>query len=495
MKVAVLYVGIGKYINFWNGFFLSCEQFFLTKAKKQYFVFTNAEHFPFDTIKNVKSIYQEDEGWPGNTLFRYRFFMRIVDELKEYDYIYFFNGNVLFLTPVSVDEFCPPEDQLLVVGHHYYWDKSCYEYAYDRNEKSLAYIPYGEGKHYVCGGINGAKSKKYIDFIKEMYKRIEEDNANGVVPLWHDESHINRYIIDYPSIMLLPPAYCYPEIVANPNISGIRRIICRDKRKYFDIYNLKNPEQEIEQLKYDSKHFLIEETHRKVLEKWLWLSCRGKGLADFFLRRGIHSIAITVSDLMGELFYEEIITHGEVTVKKLNRYVQDVGGITFENEQCQCLVVTDVYSFAKIYERIRPIFPSTIFSLEDVVNELYEEMRDKIRFPDDGFPLNLLPQKSRIVLIGAGKIGKMYMHALKKTDLKLEKWIDTKHNGVNIFGEHVFPLEPIAEKYDYMVLATSKDDIVRSMTEDLKKANMLDTRVVYFDREISVWRKTSDCMR
>lgn len=488
MKVAILYVGIGKYIDFWQGFYLSCEQFFLSNAEKQYFVFTDAPKIPYDSEIKVKTIYQQDMGWPGNTLLRYRFFMRIIEELKTFDYVYFFNGNVLFLTPIEEKEFCPADDRLLVVGHHHYWDKNRFEYSYDRNEKSCAYIPFGEGEYYVCGGINGAKSQKYISFIREMYERIEKDNSIGVVALWHDESHINRYIIDHPDIMLLPPEYCYPELVANPKISGIRRIICRDKRKYFDVYNLKNPEKEIEQLRYDSKRLLIEESQRKVLEKWLYLSCNNIPLSAFFQKRGICSITATIDNDLGILFLNEIKKSNAVSIAKTIRYVQSIGKQTFTNGRSQCLVVTDFFSFSRLYEKIRPYYPGWIISLEDIVNELYENLRDKISFiTDDGFPFSLIPRNSKIVLMGAGKIGKDYYQSLLKANQVLVRWIDTNQNSIALFGEMIYALNKIEEKYDFLVLGTSKKEIAKSMTNDLKEKGILDNRVIWFDREISEW--------
>ena len=39
---------------------------------------------------------------------------------------------------------------------------------------------------------------------------IEADRANGVTAVWHDESHLNRYLRAHPP-KRLTPAYCYPE--------------------------------------------------------------------------------------------------------------------------------------------------------------------------------------------------------------------------------------------------------------------------------------------
>ena len=39
---------------------------------------------------------------------------------------------------------------------------------------------------------------------------IEADRQNGLMAVWHDESHLNRYLHAHPP-KRLTPAYCYPE--------------------------------------------------------------------------------------------------------------------------------------------------------------------------------------------------------------------------------------------------------------------------------------------
>lgn len=41
--------------------------------------------------------------------------------------------------------------------------------------------------------------------------RVTKDLDNGVIALWHDESQMNRYLIDNPPTLSLEPSYCYPE--------------------------------------------------------------------------------------------------------------------------------------------------------------------------------------------------------------------------------------------------------------------------------------------
>lgn len=166
MNIAMLYICTGKYDIFWKDFFISCERYFHPNDNKEYFVFTDSkELYKENEIDRIHKIYQENLGWPYNTLMRFDMFLRVEKELEKFDYIFFTNANVEFLQEVL---FLPTKEQLIVVNHPGFYNKEPQDFTYDRNPKSLAYIPfpndtkskntfYGkiEGKHYVFGAFNG----------------------------------------------------------------------------------------------------------------------------------------------------------------------------------------------------------------------------------------------------------------------------------------------------------------------------------------------------
>ena len=210
LKIAILYIGIGKYKKFWADFYNTCEKYFLTNHTKHYFLFTdNIEDLK---NKNVTEIYQRDLGWPGNTLYRFQMFLKIKEELEKYDYIYFFNGNTLFLETINEEDFIPTKEENYLVALS--WDRykniNINEYPYDRNPKSTAYIPFNHGHYYYQGGLNGGRSKEYIDLIIECNKQIHLDDKNKIIAKNHDESHINKYLLDK-TIKIINNKYGNPE--------------------------------------------------------------------------------------------------------------------------------------------------------------------------------------------------------------------------------------------------------------------------------------------
>lgn len=209
MKIVCLYIATGRYTVFWKDFYLSAEKYLLPEAQKDYFMFTDNEHIDFEENANVFKIYQKKLGWPYDTMMRFDMFLTQEEKLKEYDYIYFFNANMEFVAPVG-DEFLPDESGLVMGLHPGYYNKKPDEYPYDRNPKSTAYIPYGQGKHYVQGCLNGGTSEAYLELCKTCSANTHKDLEQNIIALWHDESHLNKYVQDKP-YKLLACNYLYPE--------------------------------------------------------------------------------------------------------------------------------------------------------------------------------------------------------------------------------------------------------------------------------------------
>ena len=93
-KVAILYIMTNRYTIFWDDFYQSAETYFLPKHEKHYFVFTDDEKFSLP--RNATKIKAKYKNFPEVTLKRYERFLEIENQLKNYDYIYFFNANTLF---------------------------------------------------------------------------------------------------------------------------------------------------------------------------------------------------------------------------------------------------------------------------------------------------------------------------------------------------------------------------------------------------------------
>ena len=253
MNIGILYIATGRYITFWEEFFKSAEKYFITEATKHYFVFTDSQNpIEGEDTKRVKRIYQQKLGWPYDTLMRFEIFLKAENELQQMDYIFFFNANMKFIAPVDKN-FLPIEKGLLGVKHPGFYMKKRHSFTYETNPNSLAYMPENEGEYYFMGGLNGGKTNDYLKLIHTLDQRIKKDLENNIIALWHDESHLNRYLFENKDTVLVQPEnYGVPEgnkKIVNP------KIIIQNKNHY----------------RFGGHQWLRGQTDVKITKQaWLW---------------------------------------------------------------------------------------------------------------------------------------------------------------------------------------------------------------------------------
>lgn len=234
MRVGVLYICTGIYTCFWKDFYASCEKYFLKDiADIEYFVFTDDLNLSYEP--NVHLIKKEPLGFPLDSLLKFNLFLSIEERLKKFDYLYFFNSNMLFVDYVG-KEILPPTDGIVDLTGL----ARCHPrfYMYERNKKSEAFIPYRRNKkyRYFQGGLQGGKVDDFLSFCKTCKGYMEKDLRNNFIPIFHDESYVNKYAFEN-TVHPLTPEFGYPE---GWNLPYKPKIILRDKTKVHD-YFIKQP--------------------------------------------------------------------------------------------------------------------------------------------------------------------------------------------------------------------------------------------------------------
>lgn len=254
MKIAILYIATGKYIVFWKDFFASSEKYFLTGYHKEYFVFTDAIQYEQSTNDRVHTVPHKQLGWPYDTLMRFHIFSRIKEQLKAFDYIFFFNANMLFMQPITPEEFLPggkTDDGLMATLHPGYFNQPVSNFPYEQEQhESKAYISKGKGMHYFMGGLNGGTTHAYLALIESLKNNTQVDLDNKIIAKWHDESQLNKYMLDK-NPKVLSPAYGYPE---GRKLPFEPKIIIRDKNKYGGHSFLRNEKRSLlDKIKFQFK--------------------------------------------------------------------------------------------------------------------------------------------------------------------------------------------------------------------------------------------------
>ncbi len=234
MRIAILYICTGKYHVFFKDFYKSCEKYFLTKAEKSYFVFS--DNPALKKYERVHFYFKECEGFPNDSLFRFRTFLLVEQQLQSYDYVFFFNSNMEFVS--DIDERILPDSNdgnlcCLDADYDRHYPHPCF-YPYERNKKSLAYIPRGLREYrYYHAAVNGGRVSEYLDMCRTLKEQIDTDFQHGIIAIYHDESHINKYFTTH-KCKSLHSEYGIPEGSGKENEA---KIIIVDKTRYDTYFN------------------------------------------------------------------------------------------------------------------------------------------------------------------------------------------------------------------------------------------------------------------
>lgn len=169
-------------------------------------------------------------GWPEATLLRYKVISEISQDKIEGVAIYL-DADMEFVREFTQLEFQPnPNLRMTFVEHPGYWrEKGISAYlrnpnlilrdafrkfrmgglgAWETRKESLAYCERNQRKLYCCGGIWFGPKTEFLHFVQEMSIKVETDLKYGITAIWHDESHLNKWVSENPH-NIKNPSYCY----------------------------------------------------------------------------------------------------------------------------------------------------------------------------------------------------------------------------------------------------------------------------------------------
>ena len=230
-RIGIIYLAIGIYDEFWKDFYPSCERYFCPDAVKGYEVFTDSERLLALELDNVTCYPMENKGFIRNVCAKSECICSIAEKLEqEYDYVFFLNGNFKYTEAIHTDEIIPLEEDnfLTALSFSFYRNRGSAELPYDRNPDCQAYIPYGKGTRYYQGGLYGGRTREVIRMSEWIKNKIDHDLSRKVIARWHDESYVNRYLLDK-NPKLLDETYAFVEEMMpfRPH-----KMVVLDKKKY-----------------------------------------------------------------------------------------------------------------------------------------------------------------------------------------------------------------------------------------------------------------------
>ncbi len=218
MKVAVIFIGTNKYLDFLPKYYESIEEYFLPNSEKIILAFTDGE---MDEVPdNITVYHQEHLEWPYITLKRFDIITKARTAIEECDWLIFLDADTRVVDTVTEDDVFTNKPYIGV--HH-----PCHalgmqphqEYpgAFETDLKSRAAVTEDDDTSmYYQGCLWGGRVPEVLDMIDELNNRTNEDLENDVIAKWHDESQLNKFYSEVKEdVHLLGPEYAYPEVFKN----------------------------------------------------------------------------------------------------------------------------------------------------------------------------------------------------------------------------------------------------------------------------------------
>jgi histo-blood group ABO system transferase len=206
-KIGLLVIATNKYISFIDNLISSADKYFFSNDNEefeiQYHIFTNIVDYEKDSKRDIFIYEIEHKPWPWMTLGRYHIFSMYETHLKKLDYVFYCDADMLFVDHVSKEIL---SDFTVTIHPGFKGGRGTPE----TNSRSTAAIG-NEDLVYVAGGFNGGSSESFLNMSKKLSTNIDKDFSRGIIAIWHDESHLNRYTIDNKPSLYLSPSYCCPE--------------------------------------------------------------------------------------------------------------------------------------------------------------------------------------------------------------------------------------------------------------------------------------------
>lgn len=217
-KVGLLIIATNKYVDFLQPLIESANKHFLSNQEVTYFVFTDKD-LNLTSDRDIVYTQVEHREWPWMTLGRYEIFHQNKEIFSEMDYLYYCDADMLFVESVG-DEIL--SERVATVHPGFSGGRGTPE----TDPRSLACVYPFENMTYFAGGFNGGSINEYLRMANVLSNNIAEDHRKGIIAIWHDESHMNRYFINVPPTKVLDPSYCYPESWSLPYE---RKLLALDK--------------------------------------------------------------------------------------------------------------------------------------------------------------------------------------------------------------------------------------------------------------------------
>lgn len=258
-KLAIFSIATNRYLDLYSDLIDSyskkCDRrlnvefhLFTDQIEKAHAIFVN---YPWMNVLIHKI---DPHVWPEATLLRYQIYLEEFGRI-EADYFMHLDADMLFLSDIGphLEDFFI-NDSMLLVLHPGFYRPTGIKYlkfalarpqivvkdlsrkihyggigSWEKNKNSSSFVTRSSRKKYYCGGTWIGSSRAFKNFLEVNAKNVGLDRRQGVMAVWHDESHLNNWAANN-TFIELGPAFCYEPTY--PQLKSIQPIIMAVDKNY-----------------------------------------------------------------------------------------------------------------------------------------------------------------------------------------------------------------------------------------------------------------------
>ena len=219
LRLGILTVCTGRYCEHLERHLRLLLTNFLAEHGKTCYIFTDEVEGAKNIVARLSQTHDfsasivpiRGRGFPADTLYRYHYFLQQEQHILTHtDVVYYMDVDLVVAQRIRAFEVVPSIDRPLIAVRHMLQDGAG---TPESRPESRAYIEEGAVRQcYFAGGFLGGRSPEFVALARSIAAAVDVDDAWEVVAIWHDESHLNKYLSDnYDLVRPLSPAYLYPD--------------------------------------------------------------------------------------------------------------------------------------------------------------------------------------------------------------------------------------------------------------------------------------------
>lgn len=203
-----------RYVAFLKLFLETAEKHFMVGHRVHYYVFTDqpaaVPRVALGTGRQLSVLgVRAYKRWQDVSMRRMEMISDFCERrfLSEVDYLVCVDVDMEFRDHVGVEILA----SLFGTLHPAFYGSSREAFTYERRPQSQAYIPKDEGDFYYLGGFFGGSVQEVQRLTRACHQAMMVDQANGIEAVWHDESHLNKYLLRHKPTKVLSPEYLWDQ--------------------------------------------------------------------------------------------------------------------------------------------------------------------------------------------------------------------------------------------------------------------------------------------